>query len=213
VSAWLCGLPSTTAVGQRLPKEAFYKNLSLSAAQRREFVDGIESIEVAASVKEATVHVPPARGVDEVMLLAVGLKATLLPALALDAVAAQNPHKLVFACCAQGEGGPVCCLAVRRLGALRRGTWLPRESCELALHGADLADIWDALCAQVLFGDADGSTVDGRLRARERAAELTEKLAKLNKRLARETQTVRRNSLFTEKQALEAELAHLEQGV
>ena len=38
----MLGLPSTTEVGRRIPKEAFYGRLKVSAALRQSFIDDVE---------------------------------------------------------------------------------------------------------------------------------------------------------------------------
>ena len=63
----MLGLPSTTEVGRRLPKEAFYRNLKLDARTRDEFVHLIESITIANSVKATTANLNAGERVHEIM--------------------------------------------------------------------------------------------------------------------------------------------------
>lgn len=206
------GLPSTTAVGQRLPKEAFYRHLKLTSAQKREFVDLIEAITVAASVKEATVRVPPTPEVQEILLLEVGLRGSQVPETALAAVASQHPHRLLFACRESGENpsGGACCFALWRGGQLHCGPWGTVSDQTITLRGKDLGIMWDNLCSQVIFGDGDGVRVDERLQLRGRIAWLTKDLASVERRHAKEHQPAKRNELFAQKRALQRELAELE---
>ncbi len=62
-------LPSTTEVGRRLPKEAFYRNLKLSPKQKDAFVHGVERIEILNSLKESTIHIPAGTDVEEIMVI------------------------------------------------------------------------------------------------------------------------------------------------
>lgn len=62
-------LPSTTEVGRRLPKEAFYRNLKLDARTRGEFVHLIEGITVTNSVKPTTANIADGDNVHEIMVL------------------------------------------------------------------------------------------------------------------------------------------------
>ena len=50
----MLGLPSTTDVGKRIPKEAFYGHLKVNAALRQSFVEDIERFTVTNSIKTAT---------------------------------------------------------------------------------------------------------------------------------------------------------------
>lgn len=202
------GLPSTTVVGQRLPKESFYKNLKLAPVQKREFVDLIESITVAASVKDATVRVPPGEEVQEILLLDVVLRGPQIPESALIAVASQHPHRLLFAC--REPGGGACRFVLWRGGQLQCGPWGVPDEQTLVLKGEDLGVMWDNLCSQVIFGDDDGARVDERLQVRGSIARLTKELASVERRHAKEHQPAKRNELFAQKRALQRELAELE---
>lgn len=206
------GLPSTTVVGQRLPKEAFYKSFKLTAAQKREFVDLIESMAFVSTIKEATVRIPPTKDVSEIVVVEVRLKGSEVPESALGAVAAQHPLKLIYACLEPGEGpdGGACRFALWRGGQLHCGPWVQAQDQVLALSGEDLGAIWDGLCAQVIFGDGDGRRVDERLQVRTRITQLTKELTSVTKKHAKEVQPAKRNELFAQKRALEREIAELE---
>lgn len=205
------GLPSTTLVGQRLPKEAFCKSFKLTATQKREFVDLIESMTIAATVKETTVRIPPTKDVSEIVVVEVRLRGSEVPESALGAVAAQHPLRLVYACLEPGEGlgGGACRFALWRGGQLHCGPWVQVEDQALALSGEDLGAMWDGLCAQIIFGDNDGRRVDERLQVRARISQLTKELANVTKKHAKEVQPAKRNALFAQKRALERELAEL----
>lgn len=205
------GLPSTTVVGQRLPKESFYKSFKLTAAQKREFVELIESLAIVSTIKEATVRIPPTKDVSEIAVVEVRLRGSEVPEAALGAVAAQHPLKLVYACLEPREGldGGACRFALWRGGQLHSGPWAQVEDQALALSGEDLGAMWDGLCAQVVFGDSDGRRVDERLQVRARISQLTKELASVTKKHAKEVQPAKRNALFAQKRALERELAEL----
>lgn len=70
----MLGLPSTTEVGRRLPKEAFYRHLTLDAKTRRSFVDDIGAITVANSIKTATRGLADGEAVREIMVVRLDLK-------------------------------------------------------------------------------------------------------------------------------------------
>ena len=92
----MLGLPSTTEVGRRIPKEAFYGHLKVGPALRQSFVDDVERFTVANSVKTATTGIASGERVDEVLVLEVALKAHRVPEDVLACVANANPHKLLF---------------------------------------------------------------------------------------------------------------------
>ena len=75
----MLGLPSTTEVERRLPKEAFYRHLTLDAKIRRSFVDDIGAITVANSIKTATRGLADGEAVHEIMVVRLDLKGDAEP--------------------------------------------------------------------------------------------------------------------------------------
>lgn len=201
------GLPSTVGMDRRLPKETFYRRASLSAPVKDEFVHGIEGLRVVASIKEATCGIPAAGGVDEILVLRVELRVPSLPERALTAMQDAVPRPLLLACC---HGGDVRTAVVRRGAGLRiSASWKPEDALKLTLAGATLARVWDSLCAQVIFGDANGVGIDARIARDKRIAELEAYAAQLERKHGREGQVAKRNALFHELRATRAELSRL----
>lgn len=199
------GLPSTVTVNQPLPKTAFYQRLSLAAPVKDQFVHGIEGMRVVAAVKEATCGIPAAEGIEEISVLRVDLKSREVPERALDAIACAVPRKLLMACCFEGA---------TRLAAVRRGLhvsarWVPEDELNIALAGASLAEVWEGVCAQVLFDDASVADVDARMAREKRISELEARAAKLERNYAKEVQPAKRNAAFKAYKQAKAELSAL----
>lgn len=75
----MLGLPSTTEVGRRIPKEAFYGRLKVSAALRQSFIGDVERFVIANSIKTSTTGIPDGERVHEVLVVEVALKAATSP--------------------------------------------------------------------------------------------------------------------------------------
>lgn len=199
------GLPSTVCVHQSLPKNAFYQRLSLSAPVKDEFVHGIEGLCVVAAIKESACGIPAADGIEEISVLRVELKSGEVPERALAAIAAAVPRKLLLVCCHNGMAQ----LAVMR-GHLRVGVRrIAEDELNIALSGANLAEAWEGLCAQALFGDASVADVDARLAQEKRITELETEVASLKRKYAREVQSSKRNAAFKAYKQAKAELSTL----
>lgn len=199
------GLPSTVTVNQPLPKNAFYQRLSLCAAVKDEFVCGIEELRVVGAIKEASCGIPAAAGVDEISVLRIALKTDEAPCRALEAIASAVPRKLLMVCCHDGAAQLAAVRHGVRVGARR----IAEGRLHIELKGASLAEVWNSLCAQVLFDDADVEDVDARMAQEKRIAELEKEAVKLERKYAKEVQPAKRNAAFKAyKQAL-AELRAL----
>ena len=207
----MLGLPGTTGVNVRIPKEAFYRNLKMNVALRASFTDDIDRIVVRNSIKDGTINVAPGERVTEIMVLEVMLKRRSVPEEVLRDIAAQNPHKLVFAC----TFGDECALAVM-LKELVVGEWQPLEQAgsgfELRTESIDA--VWDSMASQIAYGDAGGEaeTVEQRYANDAKLAAMKDELAKLEARRKKEKQFARKNAMFEEARELKARIAAFEEG-
>lgn len=180
-------LPSTTEVGRRLPKEAFYRNIKLDTRTRDEFVHLIERIEIANSIKPATANVASGECVDEILVLTVQLKGERQPVCAIEEIAGANPHKLIFHTEPDGDTYVV-----------RKGLHKRQLSDGLTLTGSTLDEVWDSLCAQVIFGDVDGTDIDSRIEVMRRRTALEAEITALDERVRKVKQINRKNELFAQ---------------
>lgn len=205
----MLGLPSTTEVNRRLPKETFYRNLDLKPAVKRQFVEDIERFTVRNSLKPSSLNVADGELVHEIMVVEVELRRREVPKEALSAIAVANTNKLVFAC----TYGDEICLAVM-LNQLMVSPWkLTRETC-VRVTPSDLDKLWDALASQVAYGDAGhaGETVEERAERDAKAEAMRAELARLEARLRRERQHIRKNETYAKMKAIEAQLTEYEKG-
>lgn len=205
----MLGLPSTTEVGRRIPKEAFYGHLKVSAALRQSFIDDVECFTVANSIKTSTTGIPDGERVHEVLVVQVALKARRVPEEVLVLVAQTNPHKLLFVCTRDGEA----CLAVT-LKRLVVGPWRPFDDLALDVSAGSIDAVWDSLASQVAYGDAGGGaeTVEERFEADSRLKALRDELARIEARGRKERQVARKNALFDKAKELKRQIAAIEEG-
>lgn len=205
----MLGLPSTTVVGRRMPKELFYRNLSLPADVKRSFVDDVERIELAHSIRSSTTGIPAGEAVHEVLVLEVALKERKVPEGVLSCIARANQHKLLFVCAHREE----ICLAVM-LKELVVGPWSRVDGLTLEVNTGSMDLVWDSIASQVAYGDAgDGTrTVEERFTEDARLKALREELAKVEARGRKERQLARKNAQFDRARGLKRQIADIEKG-
>ncbi len=205
----MLGLSSTTEVGRRIPKEAFYSRLKVSAALRQSFIDDVERFVIANSIKTSTTGIPDGERVHEVLVVEVALKARRVPEEVLALVAQANPHKLLFACTFNDE----VCLAVM-LRRLVVGSWRPLDCLTLDVNVSDVDAVWDSLASQVVYNDVGGGseTVEERFEADAKLKALYEELARVETRGRKERQVARKNALFDRAKEIKRQIADIEEG-
>ena len=200
----MLGLPSTTEVGRRLPKEAFYRNLKLTPKQKDAFVHGVERIEILNSIKESTIHIPAGEDVEEIMVVGIELRDEGAAETVVDEIAKANKHKLVFLC--QEPTGRAS-LAVRVQG-VKFGPWTQLDQITLKVQGDTLDVVWDTIVSQVAFGDTGTTsmTVEARIALTERIESLEKLVRELDTKCRKARQISKKNELFAQMRRAEAEL-------
>lgn len=88
--------PGNTLVKRRLPKEAFYKHLPLSAALKSKFVSDVDCIILENSLTRKNLNLARDSEIKEIMLLSITLKKQNFDGKIVEAIARQNPHQLIF---------------------------------------------------------------------------------------------------------------------
>ncbi len=198
----MLGLPSTTAVDRRLPKEAFYGNLKLSRKTKGQFVSQVERIVIANSIKATTANVLDGENVHEILVMEIVSKGEPVSDAVLLAIEQANRHSMVFVC-EEGEA--------QRLVIHRQGTHSASGLEKLVMRGSTLDDVWDSFCAQIVFGTVDGSEIDTRIERHERQRALESEIAVLEQRCMKEKQINKRNTLFAQMQDKKRQLAQFEE--
>ena len=197
----MLGLPATTEVDRRLPKEAFYCHMEVDAATRRDLTGGVAAITVANSIKPVTTNIADGKTVHEILVLRIDPKGERVPERVVRLVSRATPNKAVIV--DGGSGDIAICEEGRLLGA--------RDVERLALNGFDLDMVWDSMLAQVALGEFDGHNVWARIDRREKIDRLRAEVSALDTKARKERQIVRKNELFARIKKKQAELRRLEE--
>lgn len=179
---------AATVVHKKMPKEAFYKHLSLTKSLKDKFVSDVERIYVENSLTQNNLKLTADSDVKEILLLSVALKKQEFDPKIIEAIAKQNPHKLVFHLTFEGRSQ----LALYH-GKLYRAVWIPSEKVMLSAKGYSLAEIWDGLIEQIALYEeraksSAGQSIDERFASQERIAKLQKQIEQLERKARAEKQ-------------------------
>ena len=173
--------PASTAIHKRMPKEAFYKRLTLTAALKEKFVADIERIVIENSLSNNSLNLTTESEIKEILLLSIALKKQEFDGKVAEAIARQNPHKLVFL---------LTCEEKQQLALyhskLYCSEWMSANEITLDLNGLSLDEIWNSFIEQIALYKEQAENV-GSLSVDERLA-LHEQITKLEK-LIKKTET------------------------
>lgn len=204
--------PASTIVRRRLPKEAFYKHLPLSAALKQKFVSDVDRITVENSLTKGNLNLEKDSEIREIMLLSISLKKQDFDGKIVEAIARQNPHKLIFMLVYDAERQ----LAVYH-SKLYRTKWMKENNLSLTLAGNTLDEIWDDLVRQIAVSSEavlkqEGQTIDEQLKTQDEIDRLNTLIKRIEAAAWKEQQPKKKFELYTRLQEYKKQLEEITNG-
>ena len=204
--------PASTIVRRRLPKEAFYKRLPLSAALKQKFVSDVDRITVENSLTKGNLNLAKDSEINEILLLSIILKKQDFDGKIVEAIARQNPHKLIFMLVYDDERQ----LAVYH-SKLYRTKWMKENNLSLTLAGNTLDEIWDDLVRQIAISSEavlqmQDRTIDEQLKTQDEIDRLNKLIKKTEAAAWKEQQPKKKFELYTRLQEYKKQLEEITNG-
>lgn len=208
----MIAFPAATAVHRRLPKEVFYKHLPLTKILKEKFVSDVDRIAVENSLTKENLNLSSGAEIKEIMLLSISLKKQEFDGKVIEAIARQNPHKLVFLLCFEEQQQ----LAVY-YKKLYRTLWMKQDDVTLKLQGDSLDEIWDSFLEQIaLYEERAEQTADlsieVRLEIQDQIQKLEKLIAKTENAMWKEQQPKKKFELHTRLREYQQKLEDLKHG-
>ena len=204
--------PAATAVHKRLPKEAFYKHLPLTKILKEKFVSDVDRIVVENSFTKENLNLASDAEIKEIMLLSISLKKQEFDGKVIEAIARQNPHKLVFLLSFEDQQQ----LAVYH-NKLYCTFWMAHDEIALKLQGYSLDEIWDSFIEQIaLYEERAEETADlpieDRLAIQNQILKLEKQIDKTENAMWKEQQPKKKFELHTRLREYQKKLEDLKHG-
>lgn len=204
--------PKSTVVHRRLPKEAFYKHLSLAATLKARFVTDVDRIVVENSLTKKNLNLEKESEIKEIMLLSIVLKKRDFDGKIVEAIARQNPHKLIFLLEYENEYQ----LAVFH-SKLYRTDWMKEQNLSLKLSGNTLNEIWDDLIRQIAISSEavlqrQDQTIDEQLKTQDEIDRLNKLIKKTEAAAWKEQQPKKRFELYSKLKDYQKQLEGITNG-
>ena len=204
--------PAATAVHRRLPKEAFYKHLPLTKILKEKFVSDVDRIVVENSFTKENLNLASDAEIKEIMLLSISLKKQEFDGKVIEAIARQNPHKLVFLLSFEDQQQ----LAIYH-NKLYRTLWMAHDETELKIQGYSLDEIWDSFIEQIaLYEERAEETADlsmeNRLAIQDQILKLEKQIDKTENAMWKEQQPKKKFELHTRLREYQKKLEDLKHG-
>ena len=204
--------PSATAVGRVLPKEAFYKHLTLNAELKEKFVTDVKRITLANSLTAATLNLKPGTKTSEILILVIDLKKQEFDGRIIENIAHQNKHELVFVL--RYEKSAKLAVYYRKLYST---DWEPIDDLNLVAAGFTMDDVWNGFLEQIALkqdiGTSDNNEdIDERLARQDVILKLQKEIDKLESLTRREIQPKKKFELYQDLQEKKNDLEECKNG-
>lgn len=208
----MLAFPQSTTVHRKIPKEAFYKHMTLSGALKEKFVAQVDRIFVENSLTQKNLNLGEASPIKEILLLVMTLKKQEFDGKIVESIARQNPHRLVFLLQFEGKGQ----LAIYH-GRLYRTAWVNEEDLKLNLEGPSIGSIWEHMIEQVALkeerpGKTETLTMDERLARQAELERLTALIEKTERAVWKEKQPKKKFALYQKLQEYKKKLEETAHG-
>ena len=208
----MISFPSSTSIGRLMPKEIFYKRLTMSNELKAKFVTDVRRITLENSLTKTTLKLEPGKSVTEILVIAIDLKKQEFDYRIIESIARKNKHQLVFILRYEDHGQ----LSVY-YNKLYKTEWKQLNEMTLAAKGFTLDDVWHGFLEQVALQDdtithrADDD-IDAKLQRQDAILRLQKDIEKLEKLARGEKQPKKKFELYQQFQDLKKRLEDTENG-
>lgn len=184
-----------TIVNVKVPKKSFYENLTVSAANKRIFVDQINAIYWRYKLTADTLGVAPSEMIDEIEIFEIELTTKNFDSSILRLIDRGIPYHTIFILTYEGESQLWIAYKEKTssdslsVGNYYHTDFMPSERLNLSADGPSLDDIYAALFYQVSGIQKNLSKpLKDVITEHEQRLKLEREIERLEKQLKRETQ-------------------------
>ena len=194
---YMIEFPVSTTIHKRIPKEAFYKRLTLTAALKEKIVTDVERIVIENSLSNRSLNLNSSSEIEEILMLSIVLKKQEFDGKIVEAIARQNPHKLLFLLVCEDKQQ----LALYH-NKLYRTPWMSADEITLKLNGFSLDEMCESFIEQIALYEekaenADTLSIDERLALQEQITKLEKLIKKTEAAAWKEQQPKKKFELYS----------------
>ena len=202
----MLGLPQSTQVDRRIPKEKLYLNADLTPQVRDSIKDHIEAIIWRNKLAESTLGVSSGETIEEIEVFEVLLRQKSVDKRVLSAIAQAIPYKILFISTFSGEAQAW----IEVSDTFYNTAWLALDDFTIRLEGLNLDSVYENLVRHIAGGrlDSEGDLANAVNRDKERQ-KLELEISALEKKILHEKQFNRQVELNSELKKLKIELEKL----
>lgn len=217
----MLGLPKTTELNRRIPKQKFYDNAQLSSAVKRAFVDQIKKIIWKNKLSPATINLQPSEGIEELEVFEIQLNTSTIDESILRTIDKAIPYHILYALEYEGKfqiwipfkeksttGG-------YKTGSYYHTDWQSEDDLKLTINGLTMRELYEGLVRQIAKDaiekddDQTSSNLKDSIEKTKKKKDLEKKITKLQAQVRKEKQFNRQVELNGKLKKLKKEYEQL----
>lgn len=210
----MLGLPKTTELNRRIPKQKFYDNAQLSPAVKRAFVDQIKKIIWKNKLSPATINLQPSEDIEELEVFEIQLNSSMIDEAILRTIDKSIPYHILYALEYDGKfqlwipfkekSGT----GAYKMGLYYHTDWQSEGDLKLTINGLTMRELYEGLVRQIAKDaiEKDDNQTSSNLKD---SIERTKKKKDLEKKIAKLQAQVRKEKQFNRQVELNSKLKKL----
>ena len=214
----MLGLPKTTEFNKRIPKQKFYKNLEISPALKKVFVDQVKTIYWRNKIATTTLNLAPGTNVTEIEVFEVKLNDQMLDEGMLCQMDREIPYHILFLLEYQRKyqawigykEATASGNAAFKVNKYYHTEWMEEEDLPVKLEGLDIDSVYENFVKQIagdkLQAAEEGESLKDTVAREEEKEALRKQIANLQKKIKREKQLNKQMQLNSELKKLKKKL-------
>ena len=216
----MLGLPKSTEVNKRIPKQKFYDNLTVSPTLKRSFVDQIRIIYWANKIAPSTLNLEEGKNVTEIEVFHIRLNQETLDENVLKRIDREIPYHILFVLEYDGKYKAVIGYkeaagsgkASFKVDRYYQTEWLLETELPVHLDGLNIDAVYENFVRQIAGNVLQAATPQESLKesvARDDRDDLQKQINKLQAKIRKEKQLNRQMEMNAELKKLRRELEEL----
>lgn len=217
----MLGLPKSTELNRRIPKQKFYDNAQLSPAIKRAFVDQIRKITWKNKIAPATINLQPSEGIEELEVFEIQLNSNSINEAILRTIDKSIPYHILYVL--EYEGKSQIWIPFKEKSAngsyktdlYYHTDWQGEENLNLTINGLTMRELYEGFVKQIAKDEIvsnDSQTnvnLKDSIEKSKKKKDLENKIAKLQAQVRKEKQFNKQVELHSKLKKLKKEYKQL----
>ena len=209
----MIGLPASTELNKRIPKQKFYDNITRTPALKKFFVEQVKIIYWRNKIATSSVNLSAGASVTEVEVFEVRLNQPVLDESVLRQIDKEIPYHILFLL--EYEGKHKAAIGYKEAAASGNNAfkvnryyyteWLPAEELPVKLDGLSIDAVYENFFRQIAGNRLQAKPTESI----KESVEKDEKRQQLNKQIDKLQNKIRKEKQLNKQMQMNAELKQL----